>query len=295
MIEIMNKNRTYQTSALYGITAFSDMLQSEFEDLRLQKNYAERMALRQANNAGSNEKLHRFRRDFTDANLPRKIDWRTQGALTPVNNQHECGACWAFSAIETIEAAHWLRTGELRPLSTQQMIDCARNGNNGCRGGDICTLFEWLVDNDVAIRPADDYPLHLRDEQCKKLTSVGNATTASESKTDVRVTNFVCMDMIGKEDDLLAGLARMGPVAVAVNAISWQNYLGGVIQHHCGSHPALMNHAVQIVGYDLEAEIPHYFVRNSWGEEFGHQGYLKIAIGGNLCGIVNEVAAVEVT
>lgn len=89
-------------------------------------------------------------------------------------------------------------------------------------------------------------------------------------------------------------IANHGPVAVAVNALTWQNYLGGVIQFHCDSSLDMLNHAVQIVGYDLTAEIPHYIVRNSWGESFGEKGYLKIAIGSNMCGLAHEVASIYV-
>ncbi len=44
-----------------------------------------------------------------------------------------------------------------------------------------------------------------------------------------------------------------GPVAAAVDATTWNNYLGGVIQWHCGS--AGINHAVEIVGYDLTGKL----------------------------------------
>jgi cathepsin O len=91
--------------------------------------------------------------------------------------------------------------------------------------------------------------------------------------------------LVGAEDVILMHLAHHGPVAVAVNAVNWQNYLGGVIQFHCDGGPEHINHAVQIVGYDRSAPIPHYVVRNSWGVEFGHNGYLYIAIGSNLCGM----------
>lgn len=96
--------------------------------------------------------------------------------------------------------------------------------------------------------------------------------------------------MVDQEYFLVEALARVGPAAVAVNAILWQNYLGGVIQYNCDGSMELLNHAVQIVGYDLTAEIPHYIVRNSWGPEFGDNGYLYIAIGKNMCGIANEVS-----
>lgn len=89
-------------------------------------------------------------------------------------------------------------------------------------------------------------------------------------------------------------LAHHGPVAVAVNALLWQNYLGGVIHYHCDGEPILMNHAVQIVGYDRTAEIPHYIVRNSWGKDFGENGYMYISIGGNTCGLANEVVSLDV-
>ena len=39
-----------------------------------------------------------------------------------------------------------------------------------------------------------------------------------------------------------------GPLTVGVDATSWQNYQGGIIQYHCDSN---LNHAVQVVGYDL--------------------------------------------
>jgi C1A family cysteine protease len=98
----------------------------------------------------------------------------------------------------------------------------------------------------------------------------------------------LCFDgcsLVGAEDQLLETLAQHGPVAVAVNALNWQSYLGGVIQFHCDGSPYSLNHAVQIVGYDRTAPIPFYIVRNSWGKDFGDNGYLYIAIGSNICGV----------
>jgi len=43
-------------------------------------------------------------------------------------------------------------------------------------------------------------------------------------------------------------LVNWGPLAVTVDAVSWQDYLGGIIQYHCSSGRA--NHAVLITGFD---------------------------------------------
>ena len=50
------------------------------------------------------------------------------------------------------------------------------------------------------------------------------------------------------ESEILRYLATEGPVSVAVDASNWHNYMGGIIQYNC---PANLNHAVQVVGYDM--------------------------------------------
>ena len=52
------------------------------------------------------------------------VDWRLKGAVTPVKNQLTCGANWAFASASALESAHFLSSGTLSVLSTQQLIDC---------------------------------------------------------------------------------------------------------------------------------------------------------------------------
>lgn len=99
---------------------------------------------------------------------------------------------------------------------------------------------------------------------------------------------------VGREEKILHILANYGPVVTAVNGLLWQNYLGGIIQFHCNGSIASLNHAVQIVGYDRTGDVPYYIVRNSWGKRFGDKGYLKIQIGGNICGVANQVSTLGI-
>lgn len=78
--------------------------------------------------------------------------------LRPVRLQGDCGACYAFSVIEMIEANLAIHKNLNKTLSVQQMIDCAENGNDGCNGGDSCLLLEWLVNYKVKIQTEKEYP-----------------------------------------------------------------------------------------------------------------------------------------
>ena len=52
------------------------------------------------------------------------VDWRAEGAVSPVRNQANCGGCWAFAAAGAVEGISAIRTGKLKTASVQEVIDC---------------------------------------------------------------------------------------------------------------------------------------------------------------------------
>ena len=71
-----------------------------------------------------------------------------QGYVTQIKDQGQCGSCWAFSSVASLEGAIFKATGKLISLSEQNLVDCSTNGgNSGCNGGDMNPFFSYIIAN----------------------------------------------------------------------------------------------------------------------------------------------------
>ena len=97
--------------------------------------------------------------------------------------------------------------------------------------------------------------------------------------------NHVCNDYTTKSSErVLKFMLNSRPVAVAVDASSFQFYSSGILR--CGSSHRL-NHAVFAVGYESNS---YWIIKNSWGTSWGESGYVRIGMGGNPCGVADYPA-----
>jgi C1A family cysteine protease len=78
--------------------------------------------------------------------FPNSVDWRDSGAVTDVRTQGECGACWAITAVENVESAYFIATGNLYSLSESEIIICD-DSCEMCSGGWPQNAFEWVMDH----------------------------------------------------------------------------------------------------------------------------------------------------
>lgn len=163
-INQLNKNRT-NASALYGLTKYSDLSIQDFYKYLVPnfRNYQGKIK----------NKIPKVNKGYSDRlQIPKKVDWREKKVVTRVQNQGTCGACWAFAAIEITESMNAIKTGKLESYSIQEMIDCAEN-NDGCDGGDLYLLLDWLKTENVSIVTETEYPTKLVDGDCKRTGSPG--------------------------------------------------------------------------------------------------------------------------
>lgn len=282
------RNQLLDPSAVHGVTQFSDLTPKEFRRKFL----------------GLKRRGFRLPTDTQTApilptsDLPTEFDWREQGAVTPVKNQGMCGSCWSFSAIGALEGAHFLATKELVSLSEQQLVDCdhecdpaqANSCDSGCSGGLMNNAFEYAL-KAGGLMKEEDYPYTGRDHTACKF---------DKSKIVASVSNFSVVS--SDEDQIAANLVQHGPLAIAINAMWMQTYIGGVSCPYVCSKS--QDHGVLLVGFGSSGyapirlkEKPYWIIKNSWGAMWGEHGYYKICRGPhNMCGMdtmVSTVAAVH--
>ena len=203
-----------------------------------------------------------------------EVDWVSAGAVTGVKNQGSCGSCWSFSTTGAMEGAHFIATGELLSLSEQNLVDCSHNGNLGCMGGLMDSAFTWTETSPLETEA--NYPY-------KGWTLEG--CIYDSAKGVVGVKSFY--DVTPSNSDALKAAIVLGPVSVAIqaNQRAFQFYEGGVITANCGTD---LDHGVLAVGFGTADDgTAYYKVKNSWGPDWGEEGYVRIAIvdGDGMCGI----------
>jgi len=234
------------------------------------------------------------------ANAPSSIDWAQKGATTSVNNQGQCGSCWAFSTTEGVESAVFMSQGKLPAhLSVQELVACNKPQDGGCAGGDIPGGVTYLKKHGMATNAnyPDTSSKSGKNGKCKKYKSSVKVTGMKYAippcnKGDCSKQN---------EEALAAAVAKYGPVSVCINSGDmqtgdWMKYKGGILSGSCKGEAKLIDHCVQLVGYDKTGAKPYWKVRNSWGTTWGESGFIRIPYGNkNECCIGCEAVIISAT
>lgn len=213
---------------------------------------------------------------------PTSYDWRTKsGVLAPVQDQGQCGSCWAFSATCNMESRLAIARGQrVNKLAEQALVDCEKNCGQyrffngcdaGCEGGLQPNAFKFGMSKGMPTEGS--YPYTATDGTCQSFTSVANFTSWEFVSTD--------------ENQMAAYVAAHSPISVAVDASNWQFYSGGIIDAGgdvCATqdpnNPSL-DHGVTVVGYTPD----YWVVRNSWAASWGESGYVRLQFGQDTCGV----------
>ncbi|GAB2269614.1 hypothetical protein Dimus_004539 [Dionaea muscipula] len=214
--------------------------------------------------------------------LPESFDWREKGAVLPIKDQGSCGSCWAFSTIAAVEGINQIVTGDLISLSEQELVDCDKSYNEGCNGGLMDYAFEFIINNG-GIDTEDDYPYKGYDARCDSFRRNAKVVAIDDYE-----------DVPANDEKALQKAVASQPVSVAIEGggRAFQLYYSGIFTGKCGTS---LDHGVVVVGYGTENGIDYWIVRNSWGADWGEDGYIRMErnLGGSgtgICGIAMEAS-----
>jgi len=235
--------------------------------------------------------------------IPDTLDLRPK--LTQIEDQGQCGDCWAFSLTATNRDGHAIAGNDPGRLSEEWLNDTDPNYATqapayGCNGGDFDAANDLLKG-----QPSWD--------SCPYTAGADGTVSdpCSASLSPAGNSGITGWHMLGDEtngpsiQDIEAEIASSGKpvsIAIAAGAGDFEDYAGGIYN---GCTDGSLDHMINIVGwdnqgasFDANGNLPPgkgvWIMRNSWGASWGEAGYIRIQMtdaGGTRCNEVAQQAA----
>lgn len=197
-----------------------------------------------------------------------KRDWRDKDGknwVTPIREQGGCGSCVAFGTVATIECQ-----ARIQHKKPSWDMDLSEADLFFCGAGRNCQKGWWPT-------YALDYAKNkgIPDEKCFPYQDHDMNCTPCSDREDRLIKIGKWQELINI-DQRKERLDKNGPM-IACMAVyrDFFGYKDGVYRHVTGDLAGY--HAISCIGYSEEEKC--WICKNSWGTDWGNQGFFKIAYG----------------
>jgi cathepsin X len=214
-------------------------------------------------------------------------------------NQHipqYCGSCWAHGSVsalgDRIKIARKAQSPDVM-LSVQHMLNCG--GVGSCHGGTVDGPYQWLksisdkTGTGISYGSAQPYfacSSEIKDGLCKgadwSCTPLNTAVTCGTFGVPcVGLTHYPNATIaeygsITGKDAMQKEIFSRGPIACGIDANPLRDYTSGIAT----ATSTDTDHVISVVGWGTDAkEGLYWIVRNSWGEYWGEQGFVRVKSG----------------
>ena len=234
------------------------------------------------------------------SSLPISFDWRDEvtGGFPSIKDQTiylagflpvTCGSCWAFATTGVLECLIKIRDGIKVDLSEQYLVSCNKDGWD-CEGGSVAHKYHYntagkcnnkagaVLESDFEYQNGWNIIVPTKPDtvECKKISN-------HPYKIDGWSYIYPATNGIPDVENIQQAIYEHGPVYASVfagddNDHYFSDYDGGVFSHDSDKDP---NHAVVIVGWNgvPDDSNGYWIIKNSWGKDWGENGYMKIKYG----------------
>merc|ERR1719329_1532218 len=221
-----------------------------------------------------------------EVRLPKSVDWsNANGAdyLEHVMEQGACGSCWAVSGMRMITARHKIaqKSPGAVPWSISFPLYCSEF-NQGCDGGYGYLAAKWS--QEVGLLPATCAPYTDMGKKCTvNTTCVGELRQSGAKRWRTTDSRYIGgRQRLATEATMMEELHERGPIVVGLSGADigddFMYYAGGI---YTGEQDPPKDksggHAVLLTGYGEENGQKYWKVQNSWGDDWGEDGFVRMA------------------
>jgi len=223
---------------------------------------------------------------------PVTYDLRSLGKVSPVRNQGDCGACWAFSPMASLEST--LLTGESWDFSENNLKNTSGFDWGHCAGGNDDMAIAYLGRWGGPVSEADD-PYSVSSN-----VSPGGLTTRKHVQEVLHIPD---RGSAADNDAIKQALTLYGVVKTSMYMDESPSYYSQANSSYYYSGSNGTNHGVAIVGWDDNYSAANFattppgngafIIKNSWGTSWGAAGYFYVSYYDTKIGSNNYVYTAE--